>query len=92
MDTPMERKQVYLGPRQITSLDLLGDMTGDNMSEIIRQAIDDYAERQLNDRKKRKEHVRSVLKRVAGIWKDRDPKEFEEIRRSADRRLDEWGV
>lgn len=88
----MERTQVYLPAAMKAKINFLATMDDTNASAVIRAAVEDYAKRRLKDKKKRQEAFRKALDRCFGMWKDRDPKEFEAIRRSADRRLDEWGV
>lgn len=88
----MERTQVYLPKELKKRLRRFATQQGSNVSEVLRQGAEQLLREQKSDERKRKAEFRAVLKRACGMWKDRDPKEFEEIRRSADRRLDEWGV
>lgn len=87
----MVRKQIYLSEQQELALAQLAALTGENASALIRQAIDQFVEKQAKDTAKRRAHVREVLRQAAGMWKDRDIKEFEENRRSADRKFEGWG-
>lgn len=86
----MIRKQIYLEKRQEQELAKLAALTGGNASALIRAAIDEFVEKQMQITKNRKEHVRKVLDEISGMWADRDDQDFIDIRRSADQRLDQW--
>lgn len=76
----MKRTQIYLTDAERTSLDRLAHGSDKSMSELIREAIDEYiAERESRDRL-------NVLDDLAGIWKDRrDLPDFSEMRTDWDR-------
>lgn len=80
--TIMVRTQIYLTENEISALDMLAVRKGKKRSELIREAIDSLIEKYNANRRQR------VLKRVAGMWKDRDDlPDFNEIRRSMDREI-----
>jgi len=58
---------------------------GISQSELIRMAIGDF----LAKRKNKNDDWKKALKKVKGMWNDRDDiqEEFREIRKSADRNL-----
>lgn len=76
----MIRTQIYLSPAQQKALKALAAQTGRSQSELIRDAIDRFVGQ-------RKAAGRgSVIKRSAGLWKDRDDlPDFAALRREADR-------
>ena len=91
----MKRRQIYLTEKQEKELVKLSKITKENVSALICRAIDLWATQEMQRYRQRKTSDKAFLKALDnafGIWADRDPKEFEETRRSADRRLDEWGV
>ena len=92
MDTHMERTQVYLSKDLKKRLHRYAERNDSSMSELLRQAALDYLDKRETKQKKDEAAFLKALNAAAGIWKDRDPKEFEETRRSWDRRLDEWGI
>jgi hypothetical protein len=78
----MLRTQIYLTELQHFSLKALSIKTGKNISEIIRNAIDSFVEKNTTTDRL------SLLRQARGMWKDRDDLEFfDEIRKEADRRL-----
>lgn len=81
----MERTQVYLPHGLKKQLQVIAREDGENVSQILRRAAEDYTKNRLEDKKKRKAVFLEALHGMAGMWADRDPKEFEEIRRSWDR-------
>ena len=76
----MIRTQIYLSPVQQKALKALAAETGRTQSELIRDAIDRFVGQ-------RKAAERGpVVKRSAGLWKDRtDLPDFAALRREADR-------
>ena len=88
----MERTQIYLPKQLKQDLHKLASGEQSSLSELLRQAGQQLVAERKKKRRSTDAEFRKALKRISGIWKDRDPKDFEEIRRSADRRLDEWGV
>ncbi len=62
----MVRTQVYLTEREREELAALSEATGKTQSELIRQAVDAFVEQSVAKRRD------AVLRRAAGIWKDRD--------------------
>ena len=76
----MVRTQVYLTEEERSSLAKLARTRRARQSVLIREAIDSYIER--NDAA----HRLAVLKRLAGMWKDRDDlPDFAQLRRESDR-------
>ncbi len=80
----MERTQIYLSSDNKRSLAELSSATGDNVSELIRHAVEQFLESQQHVTKKREKHKEKVFAAAFGIWHDNDT-DFEAIRRSADR-------
>ena len=76
----MIRTQIYLSPGQQKALKALAAKTGRTQSELIRDAIDRFVgQRKASERG-------SVVKRSAGLWKDRtDLPDFAALRGEADR-------
>ncbi len=76
----MIRTQIYLSPVQQKALKALAARTGRTQSELIRDAIDRFVgQRKASERG-------PVVKRSAGLWKDRtDLPDFAALRREADR-------
>lgn len=81
----MERTQIYLPHDLKKQLQIIAQEDGENVSEILRRAAEDYAKRRVQDKKKRKAAILKALHNMAGMWADRDPEEFLETRRSWDR-------
>ena len=76
----MVRTQIYLTERQRDELATMAKSAGKKQSELIREAID----RLINTSGSR--HRESVLRKAAGIWKDRtDLPDFKSIRAEWDR-------
>lgn len=76
----MIRTQIYLSPAQQKALRILAAKTGRTQSDLIRDAI----ERFLGQRKASERGA--VIKRSAGLWKDRsDLPDFASLRREGDR-------
>ena len=88
----MIRKQIYLEKRHEKELATLSALTGNNVSALIRQAIDQFVEEQAKITRDKKAHVKKVLQEVAGMWADRDDAEFEEIRSEMNtpRKFERW--
>lgn len=76
----MKRTQIYLTEKEQEQLDKLSEKKGTSKSALVREAVDQYLA------KHTKEYRREVIKRVAGIWKDRDDlPDFEKLRKEWDR-------
>ncbi len=88
----MKRTQIYLDEKQTKKLEMLAAMTGDNSSALIRHAIDAFVEQQEAKLKQRKKKISDVLASFSDSWNDDDDRRWTAIRRSFDRRLNEWGV
>ncbi len=86
----MERTQVYLPKRLKKELHSLAEAEGSNLSAMLRLAGELLLKEKIHAGKKKKEAFDTAVDRAFGIWKDRDPKEFEETRRSADRSFPGW--
>ena len=79
----MIRTQIYLTEQQRADLAALSQSSGANQSELIRQAVDAYLQRQSSLGRE------DVLDRAAGVWKDRsDLPDFGKLRQGWDRQ--EW--
>ena len=76
----MNRTQIYLSSAQHEALKAMAAKTGRTQIELIRDAIDRFvSERKVPERM-------SVIKRSAGLWKEReDLPDFAAVRREADR-------
>jgi predicted transcriptional regulator len=81
----MERTQIYLPHALKKQLQAIAMEDGENVSEILRRAAEDYTKRRLKNKKKSDAVFLEALHGMAGVWADRDPEEFREIRRSWDR-------
>ena len=78
----MKRTQIYLTDEQRDSLGNQAARTGRPMSELIREALDEYLGRHAD------EHRREVLRAAAGLWADRsDLAQLEDARATLDRDL-----
>ena len=76
----MVRTQIYLTQQERVGLTELSKSTGKSSSEIIREAIDYFLGNRNSSSKK------MILKRMAGIWKNRkDIPDFDSIRKDWDR-------
>jgi len=76
----MIRTQIYLTEHQRKELATIAKSFGKKQSELIREAIDRLIEQT------GKNHREMVLRRAAGIWKDRtDLPDFKSIRAEWDR-------
>lgn len=64
----MFRTQVYLTSNEREKLIILSRQLGLHQSAIIREALDQYIERKLIEKRRKSD----VLKRAAGMWADRD--------------------
>ena len=86
----MERKQIYLSRKQIQPLTNLSQRKVENVSELIRQATDQFVAGQEKWGEKKGEYDAKFLQvfdKAFGMWSDRNPKEFEYARRDLD-----WSV
>jgi len=76
----MIRTQLYLTEEERTRLSQLARRTGKKQSELVREAVDAYLDRQAVDERA------DALRQVVGIWSNRtDLPDFAEIRREWDR-------
>ncbi len=76
----MERTQIYLTKRQRDELTAIARAAGRNKSELIREAVDRLIDQAGGGRRE------SVLREVAGMWKDRpDLPDFDAVRAGWDR-------
>ncbi|MBN2315088.1 MAG: ribbon-helix-helix protein, CopG family [Sedimentisphaerales bacterium] len=76
----MVRKQIYLTEDQSGELAAIAKSAGKKQSELIREAIDLFIDQAGNS------HRESVLRKTAGMWKDRtDLPDFKAIRAEWDR-------
>jgi predicted DNA-binding protein len=80
----MIRSQIYLSEEQRSQLAKLAARTGENMSELIREAIDHYLSQEKNEKHARKQAKEQVFEKAFGMWED-NPVDFAAIRSSADR-------
>ena len=72
----MVRTQIYLTQRQRDHLAAMARAVGKKRSELIRDAIDRLIEEESKGRRE------SILRRAAGMWKDRkDLPDFRALRR-----------
>ena len=78
----MKRTQVYLTQNEHKALTALSRKTKKKRSEIIREAIDEHLEKQLN-----KKTRAQILDEVAGSWKDNDV-DFNALRKSWNRKIE----
>ena len=83
----MVRTQVYLTEKEKFHLGRLSKRTGKSQSEIIRQAIDQFAERYVpQDR-------RLCLRKARGMWRDRsDLPDLRTLREGFDRSFEAGAV
>ena len=78
----MTRTQIYLTDEQRDNLGNQAARTGRPMSELIREALDQYL------RRHRQERRQEVLRSAAGLWADRtDLAQLEDARATLDRDL-----
>jgi hypothetical protein len=76
----MVRTQIYLTERQRADLATISKAIGKKQSELIREAVDQLIDQASHSRRE------LVLKKAAGIWKDRmDLPDFRSIRAEWDR-------
>jgi len=76
----MVRTQVYLTEREREELAALSEATGKTRGELIRQAVDGLISQSVARRRD------AVLRRAAGMWKDRDDlPDFTAVRAEWDR-------
>jgi len=76
----MVRTQIYLTEQERASLAALADTSGKKLSELIREAVDNFIEQFSRERRD------TVLDSAAGIWKDRkDLPDFDVVRTGWDR-------
>lgn len=76
----MVRTQIYLTENQRNALAAIAKAAGKKQSELIRDAVDRLIDQNGSSRRE------SVIRRAAGIWKDReDLPDFRSIRAEWDR-------
>ena len=76
----MVRTQLYLTAEERDALSKLAQRTGRKQSELVREAVDAYLDREAGGER------RQMLRELAGIWNDReDVPDFTDIRREWDR-------
>jgi predicted DNA-binding protein len=76
----MKRTQIYLTEEEQLQLDKLSEEKDRSKSALIREAVDEYIAKHSEERRQ------EVIKRVAGMWKDRkDLPDFEKLRKEWDR-------
>ncbi len=80
----MIRTQIYLSKEDKKALKDISCETGENVSELIRRAVEQFVIAQHKKTTVRRAQRKKVLEAGFGIWRD-NPIDFEEIRRSADR-------
>ena len=76
----MIRTQIYLTKHQRDDLAAIAKIAGKKQSELIREAVDRLID-QAGD-----QHCEAILKKAAGLWKDRtDLPDFRSVRTEWDR-------
>ena len=76
----MTRTQIYLTDEQRDNLGTRAARTGRPMSELIREALDEYLRRHADERRQ------EVLRATAGLWADRsDLSQLDAARATLDR-------
>ena len=76
----MVRTQIYLTEQQRTELAAIAAHRGQRQSEVIREAVDRFIERNSHHRRE------AILRRAAGLWRDRaDVPDLDALRRGWDR-------
>lgn len=76
----MVRTQIYLTAQQRTQLAAIAAHRGQRQSEVIREALDCFIERNSHHRRE------AILRRAAGLWRDRvDVPDLDALRRGWDR-------
>lgn len=79
----MVRTQVYLTDMEKNKLCLLSDETGQSQSELIREAIDQFVDKKIKQKKSRCEALRAAK----GLWQNReDLLDFSNLRKEWDER------
>lgn len=80
----MIRTQIYLSEEQKMSLSNLAVCKGENISHLIREAIENYIDQQANIKSTHKQRREQIFHKAFGMWKD-NKTDFAAIRQSADR-------
>ena len=83
----MERTQIYLGKSELAVLRRLSKATGKNRSQLIREAIDQYQQREQT-----REATLRALRLSAGGWKRRDTGEAALLERHAEAGDELWSA
>jgi len=72
----MQKIQVFLRDDQKQALKRLSARTGARQSDLVRRSVDLL----LESEKESSENWREATRSAVGIWKDRDPAEFDALR------------
>lgn len=72
----MQKIQVFLRDDQKLALKKLSARTGARQSDLVRRSVDLLLETE----KESSENWREATRAAVGIWKDRDPAEFDALR------------
>ena len=82
LELTVTRTQIYLTDEQRDNLGNQAARTGRPMSELIREALDEYLRRHAQERRQ------EVLRNAVGLWADRlDHAQFDDTRATLDRDL-----
>jgi Arc/MetJ-type ribon-helix-helix transcriptional regulator len=80
----MVRTQIYLSEKQRAHLTQLATHKGENVSELIRRAVEYYLSSQEREEQAAGEAHERIFHKAFGMWKDNEA-DFASIRKSADR-------
>ena len=76
----MQRTQIYLTDQEVSGIKALAANTGKSQSELIREAIDVFLNKDVADNRL------AMMRKARGIWKDRDDlPDLEQLRKESDR-------
>ena len=90
MKSPMERTQVYLPASLKKRINRHAQLSHSNVSDIIRRGAEMVLTEETASLEEKKKRFKKALQGIAGMWADRDPKEFEAIRERNNFRFPEW--